>query len=304
MLDRCWFDRHLPLIRRIAAVFGISLGIGLGLPEVLAQQTDQETTEPDLDRARLELMRDRAGAIRFRANPGDVKGSNVKGKDLPERVQPEPLFRYDDIPRGYLDGAVWRWGQKGRPLAIITTELHPKYLGASPRIVYDFLSLSDFPFTALSSDASWRPSLSAVEMKPLVDGPKPATTVAQRRFQMKRIMQQFQASQIVSEEPPDTKRLKLRLLPRPIDYYEPQGPESNGAIFLFVAGRMPGIIVFLETDGMGWQYGIGRLSAPSTLVVTVNGLEVYRVPPNFGTWSGSYNASNSSVKIPGIEELP
>ena len=50
-----------------------------------------------------------------------------------------------------------------------------------------------------------------------------------------------------------------------------------------------------------WQFGIGRLSAPSTLAVTVDGEEVYRVAPNFGSWSSSYNASNSPAVIPGYD---
>lgn len=64
---------------------------------------------------------------------------------------------------------------------------------------------------------------------------------------------------------------------------------------------MPGIMVFVETDRKTWQYGIGRLSAPSTLVVTFDDKEIYRVPPKFGTWSASYNASNSPIKVPGYD---
>ncbi|WP_145385159.1 hypothetical protein [Stieleria neptunia] len=258
-----------------------------------AQENDvgSDSTDVTLVTQRMQVMRDHAMAIQFRSS----NASHAK------QVRPEPLFRYDDIPRGYLDGAVWRWGETGRPLAIVTTELHPKYLGAGPRIVYDFLSLADFPFTATSSHCQWQPSMSAVQFKQMADAPSPVATAAGRKIQMNRLIQGFVASQVVSAETSDTKRLKLRLLPRPIDVYQPDGPDSNGAVYLFVAGRMPGVIVFLETDGQTWTYGIGRLSAPSTLVVTLDQTEVYRVPPNFGTWSGGYNASNAPVDIPGID---
>lgn len=247
--------------------------------------------EDDIEQQRMELMRSRALAISF--------ASATEG--VPARLEREPLFRYDDVPRGYVDGAVWRWGGKGRPLAIVTTELHPRYLGAGSRVVYDFLSLSDFAFSASSADCSWTPSAAAVQMQRLNEAPPPARTAAKRLFQMKRITQRFHADQIVSEEPPE-KRLSLRLLPRPIDRYAPsENTNADGATFLFVAGRMPGVILFLQTDGAKWQFGIGRLSAPSTLAVTVDGEEVYRVPPNNGTWTSAFNASNSPASIPGFD---
>lgn len=260
---------------------------------VAAEADEPRVDTPSIENQRMEVMRTRALAMRFRGIDG-----------MPKSLEAEPLFRYDDVPRGYVDGAVWRWGEQGRPRAIVTTELHPRYLGSGPRIVYDFLSLSDHPFSAISEDSQWSPSDSAVEFKSLPSDLQERFVVGQtpenRMFQMKRIMQLFAAHQVVSEENPEESRLSLRLLPRPIDRYQESGGErEDGAIFLFVAGRMPGVIVFLETDGQQWVYGIGRLSAPSTLTVSIDGQEVYRVPPNFGTWSSSYNASNSSVKVPG-----
>lgn len=266
----------------------VALLISSSVSACSAQEASDDVPA-SLDQQRLELMRTKAKAFRFR---GGEAG-------LPERVDDRPIFRYDDIPRGYVDGTIWRWGPPGRPLAIITTELHPNYLQTGHRVVYDFLSLAPFPFTASGSHGTWSPAQPAVTMKPLPTDIAPSKTTKQRRLQMKRLVTQFEASQVVSEESDLESRLKLRLLPRAIDSYHPSGDDSVGSAYLFVSGRMPGVILFLESDGKQWQYGIGRLSAPSTLVVTFDGREVYRVPPNFGTWSGSYNASNSAVKIPG-----
>lgn len=253
----------------------------------VAQEPSKESEA--LSQQRMDLMRRRALAFRL----------STDKNSRPVQLESEPLFRYDDIPRGYVDGAVWRWGKTGRPLAIITTELHPTYLGSSQRVVYDFLSLSEVPFSAVSDDVSWRPTESAVKMQPLETGAPPAQTSAQRRFQMKRILQGFSAAQVVTEEMPEESRLKLRLLPTPIETYQPDGEGTDGAVFLFVAGRMPGVIVFLETRGKKWEFGIGRLSAPSTLTVSVGDKEVYRVPPSTGGYSSPYLATNSPAKIPG-----
>ncbi len=246
--------------------------------------------QSDVSEARMDLMAERVMQIRFFSDDNT----------LPKTIEAKPLFRYDDVPRGYVDGTVWRWGKKGRPQAIITAELHPKYGGTSPRVVYDFLSLSKKPFSAKSPDVSWTPSTSAVEMKRLDVAPQPADTPSKRLFQMKQIMKRMTASQIVSREDPEERKLNLRLLARPIDRYRDEtNPGSDGAVFLFVAGTMPGVIVFLETDGEAWRYGVGRLSAPSTLVLAIDDAEVWKVPPDFGSWSDPYTASNSPAVIPG-----
>ena len=100
---------------------------------LVAAEADEPRVEtPSIENQRMEVMRTRALAMRFRGIDG-----------MPKSLEAEPLFRYDDVPRGYVDGAVWRWGEQGRPQAIVTTELHPRYLGSGPRIVYDFLSPSN-----------------------------------------------------------------------------------------------------------------------------------------------------------------
>ena len=265
----------------------IRISLWIGCAALVGSLHGQEV---DLDQARMDLMRKRALGIRFQSAV----------ENFPNQLSTEPLFRYDDVPRGYVDGTVWRLGKEGRPHAIITTELHPKYAGQYPRVVYDLLSMSAPPFQANSDDINWNPGASAVEFEKLAVDVKPESTPAKRLFQMKRLMQRFTAHQVVSEEDPEEKQLSLRLLPRPIDRYQTTKNEnSDAATFLFVAGRMPGVIVFLETDGTAWQYGIGRLSAPSTLTVSFDHAKIWSVAPNFGTSGTPYNATNAPAKIPG-----
>ena len=245
--------------------------------------------DPDgLAERRLELMRSRVEQIRFRAT----------GSGFPEKLEAEPLFRYDDLARRYVDGTVWRLGDQGRPLAIITAELTPDYYGAGPRIVYDFLSLTDTRFRATSGDVpGWAPNGPAVTMQRLPDSPAPATFSTRRLFQMKQLAARFAATQVV-----DGEHLNLRLLPRPIDRYAAAAAENaDGGVFLFVAGRMPGVLLLIETDGGAWQYGIGRLSGPSELIVTLDGDPVWKVPRAAYEWTQPYTASNAPAVIPGYE---
>jgi hypothetical protein len=256
---------------------------------VLAEDGAEKPEERDVARKRLQIMASR------------IEGLVVSSNDpaFPKQMQPAPLFRYDDETRGYVDGTIWRLGEKGRPLAIVTAELHPKYLGGGPRIVYDFLSLTDRTFTARSTDVpGWSPSGSAVELKALAGAPPPAPEAAKRLTQLKQQARRFAGTQIVQEL--DKTSVQLRLLPREIDRYSPAAHElADGAIFLLVNGRNPALLLVVETDGKSWQYGIGRLSAPSTLEVELDDVLVWSQPP-FTTfaWSNPYTASNFAAEFP------
>jgi hypothetical protein len=250
---------------------------------------EEEPTKPaDLAEARLEVMRARAQSIVFvSGEPG-----------FPTRLEPAPLFRYDDETRGYVDGTVWRLGKEGRPLALITTELHPRYLGEKPRVVYDFLSLTERSFNARSADVpGWSPSGSAVEFHRLPNAPAPSTVAATRLSQLKQQARRFSATQEVSEL--DTTFVHLRLLPREINHYVPdERPRSDGAMFLLVNGRNPALVLLIETDGQDWRYGIGRLSTPSNLSVRLDDVVVWAQPKAALGWAKPYTASNSAATFP------
>ncbi len=148
----------------------------LSLPAAPVQA--QRATD-DIAKARLGLMRDRALGIRF------------QGKEsFPQRLASKPLFRYDDLVRGYVDGTVWKLGKTGRPLAVVPTELHPRYgmhgtNRSNPRVVYELLAVSASSFSDKSDDLSWSPLKSAVTMKDVGKAPRPAESKANRLVQMR-----------------------------------------------------------------------------------------------------------------------
>ena len=156
------------------------------------------------------------------------------------------------------------------------------------------------PFIAKSPDVTgWTPSASAVTMQRIPDAPVPAKAAAARLGQMKQLARRFKATQEVSEL--DTSFVHLRMLPREIDRYSPDmTAESDGAIFLFVNGRNPAIVLLVETKGPEWHYGIGRLSAPSVLTMQLDDTVVWKQPRAFGSlsWTNPYTASNAPAKFP------
>jgi hypothetical protein len=255
-----------------------------------AEKTDAADKKADLARRRLEVMAEHIESIVITSSDPAV----------PKQMQTTPLFRYDDETRGYVDGTVWRLGETGRPLAIITAELHPNYLGGGPRIVYDLLSLTSRPFTARSPDIpGWSPRAPAVVLKPLLKAPETSMVPAKRLTQLKEQARRFSGTQEVQET--DKTFVHLRLLPREIERYTP-GPQerSDGAIFLFANGRNPALLLVVETDGKDWQYGIGRLSMPSTLEMRLDDAVVWSGPriPSSPGWTEPYNASNSEAEFP------
>ncbi|MCA9055346.1 MAG: hypothetical protein KDA75_16005 [Planctomycetaceae bacterium] len=255
----------------------------------LSADESESDCEARLASERMDLMRSQALGFRFTAPE----------PDFPQSLSPKPLFRYDDHTRGYIDGTVWRLGQEGRPLAIVTAELHPKYTGVGPRVVYDFLSLTPVPFTARSSSLVWTPPGSAVEMVAFPDAPAAAATLPLRMVQMRRLAERIRATQEVEGQ-----KVQLRLLPKPIDRYcmEADAVASDGAIFLLVNGRNPAIMLFLETDGEKWSYGFGRLSLPSVLIAELDGEPVWQVPAfSSNSLNRPYCAANVPVTIPGYE---
>jgi hypothetical protein len=253
-------------------------------------KADAGDEKADVARQRLEVMTSRMKSIVISSTDSTI----------PKQMQPTPLFRYDDETRGYVDGTVWRLGETGRPLAIITAELHPNYRGSGPCVVYDFLSLTGRPFTARSPDIpGWSPRAPAVVLKPLPGAPETSTVAAKRLTQLKEQARRFSGTQEVQET--DKTFVHLRLLPREIERYAPGPAElSDGAIFLFANGRNPALLLVVETDGTEWQYGVGRLSMPSTLEMRLDDTVVWSEPriPSSPGWGEPYNASNSPARFP------
>lgn len=250
-------------------------------------QADDEAKSKDDELAmrRLELMQKR------------ITGIKVKGIEagFPVEFESKPIFRYFDPARGYVSAAVWKLGDKGRPRALITTELHRQFHG-KPRIVYEFLSLTPVRFAAASTDLRWEPEGTALEFKPVPDTPAPETTAARRLLQLRAIAKRFGGEELVEKEKCD-----LRLLPQQVERYTPSAAEhADGAMFLMAFGTNPEVALFIESDGKAWSYAAGRLSGASLISLTIDGKEAWVGARVQYGGNQPYTASNAPADIPGI----
>lgn len=241
--------------------------------------------DDELSTQRFELMQKRIANVKV-SSPED---------GFPVQFAAKPLFRYSDPARGYVSAAVWKLGEAGRPRAFITTELHRSFRG-SPRIVYEYLSLTPTRFSATSSDMRWAPEGTELEFKPVPGTQAPEETPQRRLLQLRAITKRFAGDEMVGKE-----KCELRLLPQPVDRYTPSSADrADGAIFLMVYGTNPEAALFIESDGKAWSYAAGRLAAASRIALTIDGTTAWEGPPSRYGFNRPYTASNSPADIPGI----
>jgi hypothetical protein len=245
-----------------------------------------EATQPDdvQSQARLKLMRDTIAAFSVRFEQQD---------DLPtQKFSTEPILRYSDPVRGLLDATVWRLGEDGRPRALVTLELSQR--DEDHILTYEFLSLSADPFAVSGNPyVRWRPTGTDLEFQELPRAPQPAATEQARLLQLKQMARRFTAEQLYAGQ-----NNELRLLPQPLHRYRPSDSErADGAVFAFVFGTNPEIVLFVECDGEQWTFACARLSV-AVLDVLLDGEPAWHVERFTAfTWSTPYTATRHSVTL-------
>jgi len=193
--------------------------------------------------------------------------------DLPGRrdqpqvtLQPEPLLRWNNHVIREDDGMLFLWtaGLKGRPVAaaqffVVQSDWH-----------HEFQSLSSHGFDARCAGAgsenwSWQPERPGCDLLRADGIDSVADSAAQRLRQMKSIAERFSAAVDPSGkfESPE----QLRLLTTPVYRYAvPEQGITDGALFAFVQGTNPEILVIVEAggskaEGLFWRYGFARMSS-------------------------------------------
>jgi hypothetical protein len=278
--------RKCPAPRPWAPAFAV--GLALLLVSVVAAP-GQDPRPRDDDRAgRLEAMR------RLARQFPKVTGRGPAGGDYPLRA--DPLHRWNDPTRAFSDGTLWTFGGPGRPAAAMTIEFYPK--GESVAMwSFEFVSLSAGPIAAeggegfergpgdrtpLGPDGKvrWTPQARGVAFEDVAGAPAPASNRADRLRQMKAIIERFSAREAFGEP---VRSYELRALPRPIDRYaDPAGAILDGAIFLFVNGTNPELMLLVEAQGSEagpatWRFAPARLGQ-ADLWVDLDRRQVWTTP--------------------------
>lgn len=211
---------------------------------------------------RLAFAKIAAESYHFRL--GDAQASPVK-------LSPDPLLRWNNKVVREDDGFLFIWteGEKGRPIAaaqffVVDTVWH-----------HEFQSLTANRFQArcdLRKDHNWtwQPTSAGIDFTDANDVDASGNSPAVRLRQMKAMADRFSAAVDMNEDfsAPE----QLRLLTTPVYRYSSKDHRIlDGAIFSFVQGTNPEILVVIEAEGnegaAHWRYGFARMSSYNLRVV-------------------------------------
>jgi len=214
------------------------------------QASAQAPTDEQSRAARLRQMKALAKTF-------TVAGVGAVGRP-PLGPSAEPVFRYNEAARGFLDGTIWTFGDRGRPLAMLKAEIHEN------GVVYGLVSLAPETISA-SGINGWRWSSTRIGLKlePIPRAPTPAATGRERLLQMKALARRFSA---IEDDGPTHGKFTLRLLPTPIHHYTDAASDHlDGAIFGFATGTNPDLLLVIEStqapgiSSPSWSYGFARI---------------------------------------------
>ncbi|WLD11949.1 hypothetical protein [Planctellipticum variicoloris] len=250
-----------------------------------AVKPDQDGSSP----SRLEFLRNVVGKIAISpTDPGDPRELTFKA---------QPILRYSDPARKIADSAVWRVGAKGRPIALVTSEIYGPFgpaEGRSYQLNHEFLAIDKPHLTMQCGAFTWAPPAeSALTFQKFKTDERPAATPQLRLVQMKRLAQKFTLREFHLGN-----QIELRLLPTPLDRYEPSAkPLADGTIFAGVWGVNPELLLFIESDGESWSYGFAR-SGSAKLWAILDDAEVWGVPSVYVTPVMAYSIAVNPATIP------
>lgn len=183
------------------------------------------------------------------------------GDDKPLELLREPVLRWSNPVVGEIHGNVYLWVRDGRPMAIAS--LH-KWFSPKTHFEHEFQSLAEGPLTAkFHGAAAWETDGPGLKFADLPDAAAPAATEAQRLFQMKQLVKEF----AVTKKAFGGVESELRLLTQPVHRYAvPKKGVVDGALFAFVQGTDPDLLLLIEARGDSaaaarWQYAVARMTA-------------------------------------------
>ena len=182
-------------------------------------------------------------------------------------LPPLPVMRWRNVARGQAGEAMMVvWAHNGRPVAMASIYPWEGYM------CHEFGSLSR-QARLVARDRSavvWTPNKAGVDFKDVPGAPSPADTPAARLRQMKALAERFKGT-MTGWKGDDSDREELRLLPRPLYRYELKDAKEpipnlqDGALFAFVMGTDPEIVLVLEAVGPPnqavWQYAFARATS-------------------------------------------
>jgi hypothetical protein len=275
------------ILRQILCLSAVSI---LGAPPAPASADERPAAESEAAKkereGRLVEMREQAGEFAVVRHAGE--------KDERVALHGEPLMRYSDQPRGFVDATLWCWKAQGRPVALGKVEMGVN-AGGVPFWMHCVASLDDVSIDiALGGVSRLRTTNAGLVLQKLPHGPVPENKSTARLRQMKELVARFAATIFANDR--DKRELvpqEMRLLPSPVHRYSDEAKGiRDGIIFaLTTNGTNPDVLIVIELRPEGnlpneWTYGIVNMtSADVNLRLDDREVWVSRVSDPRETWN-------------------
>src|SRR5690349_9233503 len=158
----------------------------------------------------------------------------------------EPVLRWTNPAAGRVYGNTYVWLQDGRPVAVGCL-----FRNFQPWNTFnaELAALTGTNLVAKRDDkVMWKPR-DEWKWRPLPGSPAPAATAGQRLVQMKALAAEFVVEVLDTRNNPKGDEQTPRLLPKPLVRYDAAKTKSlDGALFAFVLGTDPELVVLVECD--------------------------------------------------------
>jgi hypothetical protein len=237
--------------------------------------------EPEL--ASGDAAAEKEAIARFRAYAKEVATAyELRAGEGATRKLPlvaEPILRWTNPLGGQrARGEIYLWTDAGLPAAIVSIN---EFTDAAGRLrgEQEWCSLAAGPLVAGGSH-HWSPAVGVLSPKPLSDAEAPAETATRRLRQMRELAGHFAGEKTTRAGVTRT----LRLLPKPIYRYEPQGEDPlvlDGALFGLAEATDPEALLVLEArrseTSYIWHFALARMNSVR-LTASCNGKQIWEAP--------------------------
>jgi hypothetical protein len=261
----------------------------LGCSSILRADDPARPDDP-VRQKRLELFTSRVQQFEIEV-AGDAKRKLMPGK--------QPILRWSNPVRDNLnDGVIFLFFEGERPRGVVTVWADsPQADLAHGKLWREFVSLSGEPLVCQREGAElWSPRTGGVVDQPFKDAPPPAAKPAQRLTQMRDLARRFVAANYKMDV-----RNELRLLTQPLyRYAKEDGDILDGALFAFVEGNDPEVLLLLEAvsanggKSHSWHFSMARMTG-YRVSANLDGREVFSALPY---WKNPRAVTDPYVEAP------
>jgi hypothetical protein len=186
------------------------------------------------------------------------------------KLEEDPVLRWSNPHVGRVYGSVFVWTTNGRPAVVASIFQYFTPNDGTYYVELKSLSRNELEGTR-DGKKLWSPRSAEMKWLSLADFDAPRSSKRERLQQMRKMAGEFSAELTDRRESSDGKRVQLRLLPQPI--HRDKSPDAelpDGAMFTFVQGTDPEILLLFEADrnaaNVNWQYAVARLNTDSLLL--------------------------------------